>query len=261
MKKLLMLISLFFIYSVGNAQDDYLDSFSFDTEPLRSESTPYFSIGAGYTYQFMFMNYDEINKYVGDKLGLDEFEGIMYLSGVHGFTGLVVVPNTRLGFFGVSGSQISEKDILDNGSKVGVTASELYVSMSGFSLDYGFVPFKSLAILPGFNIGWGKYEIENTESPNTIDWNDFNRINMPGSKMNRIKNRFMFVQPQLNIEYAVTNFAMLRLNMAYNLTFDNPFVDKKWTFNHETEMKNVPSKMNANGFSASIGIYLGLFNY
>lgn len=135
------------------------------------------------------------------------------------------------------------------------------ITMNGFSLDYGYVPFKGFAILPGLNLGWGRYELESIETPLNVDWSDFDKIDITNTKMNQIENSFMFVQPQISFEYAVTNFAMLRANVAYNVTFDNPLVDKEWVLNKTTDIKNVPSKMNSNGVSFEIGIYLGLFNY
>ena len=120
MKKVLFLL-LFVLLATSSilAQDDELDNYSFETEPLKSESNPYFSVGAGYQLTFLTLNYDELNKYVADKLGLDEFSGIFTLGGVHGFTGLVVIPNTRLGFYGVSGSKISEKENSSTMERVG----------------------------------------------------------------------------------------------------------------------------------------------
>lgn len=238
------------------AQDDELDGFSFETEPLRSEKMPYFAIGAGYQFSFLFMNYDEVNKIVVDKLGLDKFEGFMYINGIHGFTGLVIIPNTRLGFFGVSGSKISEKEIVNNLAEKELHSAELSISFNGFSLDYGFVPLKGLAILPGFNLGWGRYILESSVTPITIDYSDLANLSMQ-----RIENSFMFVEPQISIEYAITNFAMIKANAGYSLTFDNPLAKKKWLLNNNAEIKNAPKDMNANGFKAQIGVYLGLFNY
>ncbi len=257
MKKFFVLFALLLSVAVLKAQDDDFEGFSFDTEPLRSEKSPYFAVGAGYQYSFLFLNYDDLNKYAKN-IDLDDFDGIFYVGGIHGFTGLVIVPNLRLGFFGISGSKITEKDISAYGSETEKRASELNIAMNGFSLDYGIVPFKALAILPGVNFGWGRLEIESYQSQPTKNWAD---IGLDNNKMHRIENSFMFVQPQINIEYAVTNFAMLRLNASYNITFDNPLSDKKWVYNNHTELSNVPSGINSKGFSAQIGLYLGLFNY
>jgi len=260
MKKLFVLLLFLICTSNSNlfSQDDELDNFSFETEPLKSESTQYFAVGAGYNFNFLMMNYDEVNKYVVDKLRLDKFKGVFTIHGVQGFTGLVVIPNTRLGFFGMTGSKEVSKENSELNTKM---TSELIVSVNGFSLDYGIVPFKGFAILPGFNFGWGNYTLETIESPTKLDWGKIDKINIDSAKMNRINNKFMFIQPQLSFEYAVTNFAMLRANVNYNLTFDNPLADKSWTFNKEAEIKNPPSKLNSNGLGIQIGIYLGLFNY
>lgn len=258
MKKLFLLVLLVIGTTNLFSQDNELDNFSFETEPLKSESTPYFAVGAGYNFNFLMMNYDEVNKYVVEKLGLEKFKGVFTINGVHGFTGLVVIPNTRLGFFGMTGSKEVSKENVSLNTKM---SSELIVSVNGFSLDYGLVPFKGFAILPGFNFGWGNYTLETIETPAKFDWSEIDKINVGSAKMNRIENKFMFLQPQVSFEYAVTNFAMLRANVNYNLTFDNPLADKSWTFNKEAEIKNPPSKLNANGLGIQIGIYLGLFNY
>ncbi len=260
MKKLFALLALFILSVPLFAQDDSLAVFSFESEPLRSESTPYFSIGAGYTYSFLFMNYDKLNDYVNGKLGLDNFSGPFYLSGVHGFTGIVIIPNMRLGFFGISGTKLVEKDITAGASTTKRT-SELYVGLNGFSLDYGYVPFKNFAILPGVNFGWGSFELTSYETPSAIDWTSVDKIDVAGTSMNRIENSIMFVEPQINIEYAITNFSMVRLQLGYNYTFDSPLANKKWMLNNNAELKGVPSGMNSNGLKASLGLYLGLFNY
>lgn len=258
MKKILYLLVLFFGVSALFAQDDDLDKFSFETEPLKSESSPYFAVGAGYQFTFMMINYDEVNKYIADKIGLDKLKGVFTVSGVHGFTGLVVIPNTRLGFYGISGSKISEKNNSSTNTK---TSTELKIAMNAFSLDYGIVPFKGFAILPGFNFGWGNLTIETYETPESINWSDIDKIVVGTAKMSRIENKFMLFQPQISFEYAVTNFAMLRANANYNITFDNPLADKAWLFNKDAQIKNPPSKLNSNGLGIQIGIYLGLFNY
>lgn len=260
MKKILMIAMILFASFVAYAQDENLDEYSFETEPLKTEKTPYFAIGAGYTYSFMFLNYDELNTYAKKMGHTDEFDGVFYVGGIHGFTGLVVIPNLRLGFYGVSGSKLLEKETTENSTNYTLT-SEMKLAMNGFNLDYGFVPFKSLAILPGVSFGWGRMEIESYKNESSVDWDDISKVDMTNNPMHRIEHSIMFVQPQLNIEYAVTNFAMLKLNLAYNLTFDSPLADNKWVYNNNSELKNAPKDLNANSFSAQIGLYLGLFNY
>jgi hypothetical protein len=49
---------------------------------------------------------------------------------------------------------------------------------------------------------------------------------------------------------------MLRANVNYNLTFGN-----NWTYNRNATLNNVPTGINANGLSAQIGLFIGIFGY
>ncbi|MFP4529641.1 MAG: hypothetical protein ACLFQX_13930, partial [Candidatus Kapaibacterium sp.] len=110
MKLKLFILSLAAMLAFGSlyAQDEDLDKFDFETEPLQQEKAPYFAIAVGYTANFMFPNVDELNSTFAAEFELENFPSMMYMSGVQGFTGVVVVPNLRAGFFGASGSSLVE---------------------------------------------------------------------------------------------------------------------------------------------------------
>lgn len=257
-KKLLYLAiaALFLTININaKAQDERLDSISFESEPLREETNPYFGVGGGYVGGFQFVNMDEINKAFNQQLKVDDFSGPMYLQGVEGFTGIIVVQNLRVGFMGVSGSKLMEKQDTVKRS------IELSASMMGFTVNYGIVAVKSLAILPGMNLGWGTYGIEHYQTSGPKDWKDVNNPDFKNNYYEKFERSFMFAQPNLTIEYALTNFLVFRVSASYNLTFKNFLKDKEFTYNKTAELTNAPSGVKADGLAVQIGLFGGLFNY
>ena len=73
MKKMMTLLAMILLVFAGmfsqnellaSAQDEDLDSFQFDSEPIQEESIPYFGLGVGYVGTFMYLNFDELNKHL-----------------------------------------------------------------------------------------------------------------------------------------------------------------------------------------------------
>ncbi len=234
------------------AQDDQLDSLNFEVTPVVEEKPPYFALGGGYSGTFFFINMDELNKHFTDKaFNIGEIKSNIYVSGAQGFTAIGVVPNLRIGFFGVSGSTKSE-----TGNDTLTTGAEVSVGFTGFSLDYGFLPFKSLAILPGISFGWADMTIESYKTQKEFDFNNYPASCYANNYLDRADGAYYFVQPAINIEYAVTPFLMARINAHYVLPFSG-----EWKFNRNADLKNVPSKVQPGGFGLQFGIFVGLFNY
>jgi len=242
------------------SQDDQIDDLNFEPTQLDESSIPYFGIAGGYTGTFFFPKFDDLNshlKSMGFQLG--EFETPMYLNGVQGFTAIGIIPNMRIGFFGVTGSKTQKANFNINGASV-EQGLDYYVSLTGINIDYGFVPFKSLAILPGINLGWGGLTLESYQGVKDIDWTHFKSEVDTLSFMNRAKSTFSFIQPNLNIEFTLTSYFMIRGSVGYNYSFALTG-DWEWEMNKYSNLKNVPSGINANGLTAQLGIFLGLFNY
>ncbi len=277
MKTKIIFASLFLLltsYSYAlSAQDDRLNDFSFEDEQMAEPKQPYFALSAGLTGNFLFMNYDDINAKFTQPMELDNFKGPMFMFGFDVFTALSpIINNARLGITYHSGSKSLERTktytVRIPATDEIITLSdnyfaELSVQETGVHIDYAFVPFKSLAILPGIGIKWGTMTVEQFTTINPASWDTakapYRFSNDPGNKS--IQYSFMTAEPQLNIDYALTGFLMLRANVGYSLSFDNPFAKYAWTINGNNEYKDVPSSVNPNGLTVQVGLFLGLFNY
>jgi len=260
MKKIFALIFVAAIFATPlfSKQDDQLDNFPFEEEPLTEEATPYFVLGGGVTYNFNFINIDELNKQLNSSGWIkDDLKTPLNLIGGHGFTGLPWVKNLRLGLFSYGGSTQSDKitDTLNFASQ-----SSYYMNMTGLSFDYGIVLFKNFAILPGVSLGWGYQQIENTRVGGEADWIEISPNNQ--NSYSKLEKGYLFVQPNIYFEYAVSSWLMVRANAGFNVTFDN-FISSNsdWVYNEIGTAKNIPTGVNVNGAFAQIGFFVGLFNY
>lgn len=251
-----LIFCLLFLNDNLYSQDDRLDELEFESTTIKEEKPPYFAIGGGYTGTFIFTNFDALNKKLGEqtfRFAENAFSAPIYLSGVQGFTAIGIIPNVRLGFLGMGGSKtVEKKDTVINLNKF----VEYSLSFQGVSIDYGFVLMKSIALIPGITFGWGSRTIEVYQAPAEIPWDEFNAIGDPRKFLNRAEGNFYFVQPNINFEYALTPFFMIRANAGYSLSFGG-----EWKFNRTANLTNVPDNINANGFTVQFGLFLGLFNY
>ncbi len=246
------------LFFSGNifAQDDRLDELEFESATIKEEKPPYFAIGGGYTGTFIFTNFTELNKKLLEptfNFSQDALTAPIFLSGVQGFTAIGIIPNVRLGFLGMGGSKtVEKKDSLINLNK----HVEYSMSFQGVSIDYGIILMKSLALIPGITFGWGTRTIEVYQAPSEISWDKFNAIANLNNFLNRAEGNFYFLQPNINFEYALTPFFMIRANAGYALSFGG-----EWKFNRTANLTGVPKKIDANGFTVQLGLFLGLFNY
>jgi hypothetical protein len=261
MKKFIYLLITALFLSVNLfAQDDRLDDFSFDEEPLQEESVPYFALGGGGTVNFAFVNYDDINSFITsaeNNTMLDEMDGQMLTWGFEIFTGVVFVPNMRAGYYYTNGAKISSKDVDINGTMYNRNL-EFRALQHGINLEYAWSPVKSFAFVPGVGIGWGTIEMNYYQSRNgEIYFTDYGNPDELGNNFWQKMSRGNFhVNPRITVEYAVNNFAMVRGSASYNHTFS-----QDWQLNGNAALKNVPDGINPSGISAQIGIFFGLFNY
>jgi hypothetical protein len=237
------------------AQDDKLDKLSFEDSPLLDEKPPYFAVAGGFLGTFLFTNFDELNK-AATSFGVGEFKSPVFLTGAQGFTAIGVVPNLRLGVLSVGGKATSQKNIdtatVTNTMPVTKTM-EYSTSLTGFTIDYAIQPFKRFAIIPGVMLGFGTVAVERSQTTKTRNFDD------PLPKIDNFFHRLdastTILQPNLNIEYAITQFSMIRVNAGYMMSFLGD-----WKADRQTVVTGVPDKMNSSGLTLQFGIFVGLFN-
>ncbi len=258
MKKLLLLIAVLMAPLFMVAQDDEIDELPFDNEPLRDDSRSYFVLAGGMTFDWLMVNEDYLNSF--DDCDCLELSGPIQMIGGQGVTGIPWVKNMRIGVFGYGGSIESEIEeypgIDESGDAILMSGRQrnLTASMFGFSLHYGYVPFEHFAILGGVNAGWGDITHEdflgNTSTDQMITASG-------GFGMNRYEKNFFFAMPNIQIEYALANFIILRADASYNLTFAQ---DEKWTFNTLGTSTQNPD-LDLSGLKVGFGVMIGLVNF
>ncbi|MFN3306648.1 MAG: hypothetical protein ACK42Z_05620, partial [Candidatus Kapaibacteriota bacterium] len=148
MKKFFSTLLVFTIVNFIVLSQDDQSNIQFEESNVQIEKPPYFGLGGGYVGNFLFLNLDEVNV-ISKSQGLENIKSPLYLSGAQGFTAIGLIPNLRVGFAGYSGFNKVEKQETFS-TTIGLKCEVTYAA---FGIDYGFVPFKSLAILPGLNFG------------------------------------------------------------------------------------------------------------
>lgn len=255
LQKYLMLFAVAILTLSVNvfAQDDQLDKLPFDDEPLRETTVPYFAIGGGFIGDYFFAKVDDINLRA-KSLGIADLKAPIFQTGGQGFSGIPWVPNTRIGVIALGGSAIQE----EKGTSM-LKSFEYSTSYIGLSLDYGFIVTKGLAVLPGATIGWSGATIEYTESPTGVIWDSIGTNANSSKNITRLKSSGFYIQPNVNVEYALTNFFMVRASAGYSIQLSKG----DWTLNKDNNntVSNVPSSISNSGVHAQLGIFLGLFNY
>lgn len=240
------------------AQDDQLDEFTIEDVP-DEKATPYFGIGGGFIASFNFLKMDEVNNLLNQVLPGEKFDAPLVMFGAQGLVPVPFIEGSRVGFTSLSGSLAAEGT-----QTVGTTAYkrkfELEASYNAISFDYGFIPFEGLALLPSIMGGWGTMTISASQTPDGVDREingEFDFGNPTSNNFREISSGYGAITPNLNIEYAINRFGMIRVNAGYTIAFPGDWeVD-----NGLALVKNVSEDISMSGLSAQVGIFIGLFNH
>jgi hypothetical protein len=259
MKKLLLLITILMAPLFMVAQDDEIDELPFDNEPLRDEGRSYFVLAGGMTFDWLMINEDNLNSFSENMPEELQLSGSIQMIGGQGVTGIPWVKNLRVGVFGYGGSvesdilKTDDTDLQLNEPITVGTQTNLTASMFGFSLHYGYVPFEHFAILGGVNAGWGDVTFESYKANIT----DERPMMTNNSETQRYEKNYFFAMPNIQFEYALANFIILRADASYNLTFAQ---DENWTFNTLGTSTQNPD-FDLTGLKVGFGVMIGLVNF
>ena len=234
-------------------EETELDDLDFDTEELQQESNSYFSVAAGYTYTYNMLNLDDLNL-LGARFGFGDLKTPFFTSGFEITTGAIIVKNMNVGFFSYNGNTSSEISTDTSYAKFNYE-----IENKGFTFDYAFVPFKSFAISPGFQFGFGNSQVSLSKTQLVEDWTTLDE-NQNGYN-HKMTKYYWNLEPRLSLQYAVTNFLMFRAMASYAFSMDNPLVNTGWEYNSKATLNNVPSSINHSGFKFQLGLFIGLMNF
>ncbi len=258
MKKIIFLLFLalfFYINNITQAQDNDLDDFTFDDEEIEAKSD-YFTMGVGITGNLLFMKYDDLNSKFLTPKNIDNFSGPMFPLGYEIF--FTFIDNARIGFTYQTDSKLKEL-ISNNEELVSIkNTAKLSNSMFGLSFSYALIPFESFAIVPSLGVNLGDMTFDNFTSPTSVEYDSKETTIYENTQINY---SYLAIEPQLNLEYAITKFLMLRAGVSYVLTLDSPFVKNAWSINGNNVYLNVPDGLKPQGLNVKLGLFVGLFNY
>ena len=252
---LVLLLTLLFPAGVLLAQNtggDNLGDITFEDLKDKEKSSQYFAVGGGFTGSFLMFNEDSIYNELPGVFQLSKFKSPLFVTGGQGFV-TFFFKNIRLGFSAGIGTQTVESVV-----KVANVPYRRRVDFSssynGITIDYAIPIASKFTILPGVQAGFGSKVFERYDGIDSLtSWKNVK----PDSALmfnSRLESSQGFLQPVLNIEYALTSYTMLRANVGYNLELWKG----TWTLNRTTILGGAPS-LNANGLIAGFGVFIGLF--
>lgn len=234
------------------------DEWDFSNIPTDDQTLPYIGVGGGYLGMVSFMKYKELNE-ISKSFGVDDFSGPMILNGGGGFTAIYLIKNLRLGIYGASGTkEVTGSVTLDTVYKRTLRFS---MGMTGAQIDYAIPIVGSLIAFPGFMVTYNSMEIEAMQSKaSNIAFSDFisgSAFGGTGSlnRSARLSRPYLFLFPAVNLEYALTQFFLIRGGVGYSLNFG---LRDRWDASDGTTVTDVPD-IDANGLTVQFGFFVGLF--
>jgi hypothetical protein len=263
---LLLLVSLL-VSSAALAQPND-DEFNFDEIPLDEGALPYIGVGGGYVGFVSLMNFDALNA-LGSRLGMGSFDGQFWMHGGGGWTVVGLIPNLRIGVYGAAGSKVQTANPTIAGESYKRTL-RYSVGVTTGHVDY-VIPIltRGFAIVPGVMVGAGSdglklvqtrsdgEEIDNVFGGYAGFASDTVIINprAANTRQTNLERSYLFLYPGLNIEYALTQFVMLRLGGGYHMSR----VRGDWNDTEGTVVTGISEDLKPDGVMLHFGVFLGLF--
>ncbi|MCS7302882.1 MAG: hypothetical protein RML15_07105 [Bacteroidota bacterium] len=243
---------LFLMALAGHAQQgsgDQLGEITFEDLQDKQSSSAYFGIGAGYVGGFWYYPATDINANLAMPYSMHgDYSAPLFTSGVSGFLTLSLVGNLRVGFEALSGSSSHTES-----QSGGQHRATLSLSSAALQLDYALPLLRGFIVAPGVFLGRGLLSFEHTTGPASTQWPNANG-NLGQAVTSTLAAPFWLIRPTVSLEYALSGYATVRAWGSYNVTLMGT-----WQENNITTVNNVPSAINARGFAAGFGLFIGLF--
>ncbi|MDB5035417.1 MAG: hypothetical protein JWQ98_2658 [Chlorobi bacterium] len=233
------------------------EDYDFSNIPIGSTAHTYIAFGGGYLGMVPLMKYDALNHIASDSLGLASFQGPLILNGGGAFISIFIVPNVRMGAYGMSGSKMVEKTITIPSDNAAYKRTFRFSnSVTAVQLDYVFRVLGNLIVAPGAMIGGVSNTLEETQTK-TQDAQFGGLLVGSQTQQNhyaKITNSSLFYYPAVNVEYSFTKFVMLRAGFGYAGSASIG----TWTDGADVDIQNVPA-IRSDGFAVQFGVMVGVF--
>jgi hypothetical protein len=257
---LLLLLTLAIAPSIATAQIEedtttWNDSELYDDEAV--ESAPYFAVGGGPIFGLFMPNLDAFNKNIAQPFVHTEISNSVLMVGGQGFISVPWVKNLRVGGIGMGGrTQQCCVDDTVNLNTVSRTL-EYNIGYGALSVDY-VLPLNlgKFYIVPGVVLGLGSVEVfaQQAQQRGIASMDDeFGAADI--NVTHNYHSTFFTYTPQVQFEYTIKGFMMLRAAVGYQGTAMG-----KWEADRDVTITTpLFDDVNGNGLIASFGVFFGLF--
>lgn len=126
--------------------------------------------------------------------------------------------------------------------------------MFSLSAHYAYVPYENLALLAGFDLGYGSMNLKEYSVITNYE-NGFYSSEQNGFRM--FEKSFLFTTPSVQVEYSVTSYLAVRAEFAYNITITQ---DENWTFNILGSHSDLGS-FSLSSYKMGLGIIVGIVDF
>jgi hypothetical protein len=237
------------------------DTTHWNDEDLYTEektSPSFFSVGGGAIGAYFQPNFTAFNANVVQPFVGQNISEHVWMIGGQGFVTIPWVKNLRLGGMGMSGTSDCGcgTAVIDSVNTVGRLV-DYEIGYGALTIDY-VLPLRTgrFHIVPGIALGFGAVNLYMQQAANRIsfDVNEFNH-NSPYITHTYTSHFFLYM-PQLQFEYSPLGFLMLRLTAGYQGTSMGT-----WTVDRSVGLGDTSplGSINGSGFTASLGLFVGLF--
>ena len=220
----------------------------------------YFAVGGGIIGGMFLPNLTDLNANVAQPFVKQNLPTSVFMLGGQGFVAVPWVKNLRVGGMGYGGTTTCDCQNGDFGLGASVNRMLTYsVGYGALTLDYVLpLNMKHFNIVPGIALGFGNVQIYAQQAQNRSTAFDI------GSEFNAASinithtyhSGFFLYMPQLQFEYSIKGFSMLRLAVGYQGTSM-----RTWTVDNGISLGSTDklSTTNGSGLVVSAGLFFGLF--
>jgi hypothetical protein len=188
----------------------------------------------------------------------DVNEQVLFFGG-RGFMPFPFVKNLRVGGLGYGG--VSEQCCVDTTASTGqaVTRSLKYsIGYGALTVDYALpIAVRRMYFLLGAELGLGGLDIEAKQAAKRVEFDINSEFDKPTTNITHTySSGFFLVKPQLQIEWAPTNFMMFQLAAGYQVTSMGD-----WKVDGDVDLGNTDdlSNINGSGLVINLGVNIGFF--
>ncbi len=238
------------------------DTTHWNDEELYTEDATkpsYFAVGGGILGGIFLPNLTDLNKNVAMPFVGQNLPGSVLMLGGQGFITLPWIKNVRVGGMGYGGTTTCD---CQNVTVSGSTKNRMLTYSVGYgalTLDYVLpLGLRHFSVVPGIALGFGSVQLYAQQAENR--GSAFDITDEFGSASTNITHTyhdgFFLYMPQLQFEYSIKGFSMIRATIAYQGTSM-----RTWMVDNGIALGSTDklSTTNGSGLVASIGIFFGLF--